>query len=36
VEKYPVADRCYREGVQIYEEVFCDKKKVLTDDLCPF
>ena len=36
VEKYPVADRCYREGVQIYEEVFCDKKKVLTDDLCTF
>jgi hypothetical protein len=36
VDKYPAADRCYREGVEIYEEVFCDKKKVLTDDLCPF
>lgn len=36
VDKYPVAEKCYREGVQIYEEVFCDKKEVLTDDLCPF
>jgi hypothetical protein len=36
VDKYAVADRCYREGMEIYEDVFLDKKKVLTDDLCPF
>ena len=36
VDKYPLADKFYKEGVQIYEEVFCDKKEVLTDDLCPF
>ena len=36
VDKYPLADRCYKEGVQIYEEVFCDKKNILTYDENPF
>lgn len=35
-EKYSHAERCFKEGVSIYNEYFSDNKKVLTEEENPF